>query len=81
MRAGLSIVGEKRPEVLAMPRGASVIPLDVASMLAEVGAARAEKTGGGDSYVFPTQDGPTREELFDYVEIQTGKKLTARVDQ
>lgn len=79
LRSGLSIVGEAGvPELVNLPRGASVVPLDVAALIAE--AARSSD-GSGDVFNFPTQDGPTAAELFDYVELMTGRKLTSRNDQ
>ena len=44
-RAGLSIVGEDGPELLKLDRGASVVPLDVAAMIAD---AEAHANSGGD---------------------------------
>lgn len=51
LRAGLAIVGDDGPELLNMPRGATIAPLDATAALLEgLGA-------GGDTYIIQVPDG------------------------
>ena len=45
LRSGLALVGEEGPELLKLERGAQVLPLDVAGMIAE---AEAHANSGGE---------------------------------
>jgi TP901 family phage tail tape measure protein len=80
--AGLSIVGEGRRagELLALPRGATAVPLDVARMIADAAGGRR----GGftiEHLEVPTAVDATADEVVDAIGAKLGWKLTTRRDR
>jgi len=73
VRSGLALVGEEGPELLSLNAGASVVPLDVAAMIA--GAAEGPSGAGvfRDLVVPTTADSP--EEIAETVNSVVGWKI------
>jgi phage-related minor tail protein len=78
-RAGLAIVGDDGAELLDLPAGARVTPLDTAEMVA--GAARGRGGVTIERLEVPTAADATADEVVDAIGAKLGWKLTTRRDR
>lgn len=79
-RSGLAILGDDGPELVNLDAGATVTPLDVAAMIAEVARGDGEGALFRDVIV-PTAVDATADEVVDAIGAKLGWKLTTRKDR